>query len=106
MIFLRWAGYVPDEDSWVPWNNVQETRAIEIYAKKQKLVLPEEDKDNTEEVFGRMSLDDIINSKVLGPIIADRGRTPERRSERVASQRLSEERRINGATPTTRYRLI
>ena len=29
---VRWLGYEPEEDTWLPWKNVKELAALDVYA--------------------------------------------------------------------------
>jgi hypothetical protein len=38
---VRWRGYEPDEDYWLPWKSVKDLEALDRYAQSKGIVLPE-----------------------------------------------------------------
>jgi hypothetical protein len=38
---VRWLGYEEGDDSWLPWSSVKNLEALDEYAKRNKLVIPD-----------------------------------------------------------------
>jgi hypothetical protein len=38
---VRWLGYEPEDDTWMPWKSVKDLEALEVYARENNITLPE-----------------------------------------------------------------
>jgi hypothetical protein len=38
---VRWRGYEPEDDTWLPWRSVKDLEALDRYAEREGLTFPE-----------------------------------------------------------------